>query len=58
MLRERAIQELVAIKDMHDKEEYSDEQSKEAVIMVVQKFCEDLGFSDVSIAIVEAWQGW
>jgi hypothetical protein len=58
MLRERVIQELADIREKRITEIVDDEQAKELVMTIVQKFCEDLGFSDVSMAIIEAWQNW
>jgi hypothetical protein len=58
MLRERVIQELTDIREKRIAEIVDDEQAKELVMTIVQKFCEDLGFSDVSMAIIEAWQNW
>jgi|TARA_Y100000310_G_scaffold29039_1_gene27613 hypothetical protein len=58
MLRERVIQELADIREKRIAEIVDDEQAKELVMTIVQKFCEDLGFSDVSMAIIEAWQNW
>tara|TARA_Y100000294_G_C8379722_1_gene266199 strand:+ start:148 stop:324 length:177 start_codon:yes stop_codon:yes gene_type:complete len=58
MLRERVIQELADIREKRIAEIVDDEQARELVMTIVQKFCEDLGFSDVSMAIIEAWQNW
>ena len=58
MFRERVILELSDIREKRIAELIDDDQAREAVIMVLQKFLEDIGFPDISVAIIEAWQDW
>ena len=58
MYRERVILELSDIREKRIAEEMDDEQARDAVIMVLQKFLEDIGFPDISVAIIEAWSEW
>jgi len=58
MIRERVILELESIRDLRNNNEIDEEQARESVCMIMQKFCDDIGFPDISMAIVEAWQSW
>tara|TARA_Y100001963_G_C6556916_1_gene342470 strand:+ start:119 stop:295 length:177 start_codon:yes stop_codon:yes gene_type:complete len=58
MLRERAIMELSEIREKRIAEMVDDEEAKQEIIIIVNKFLEDLGFPDVAMSVVEAWQEW
>jgi hypothetical protein len=58
MLREQVIAKLSIIREKRIAEEIEDEQAKEEIMGILVEFCEDLGFIDVSGAVIEAWQEW
>ena len=50
--------ELSEIREKRIAEMLDDEQAKEEIILIIQKFLEDLGFPDVSVSLIEAWTNW
>jgi hypothetical protein len=58
MLRERVIQELSIIREKRIAEDIEDAEAKEEIMAILTKFCEDIGFIDISGAVIEAWQDW
>ena len=58
MLREWVIMELSEIREKRIAEMLDDDQAKEEIILIIQKFLEDLGFPDVSVSLIEAWTNW